>query len=225
MNAHLGHPKVAVAVLGLALLLVTTPARAQHGGHGGGHGGGGSHGGGHSSGHGGGGHFGGFSGGHGSGGAGGGHSNGHSSAFAFHGGSGSDFHDGSHSGGGLSHGFAAPFHTDHHFHPFHPQHLFFHRHHHFVGSTYFPFYSYGPGYGPYVYASTPAPSGLTLLVFLDNSIVAVADYWADNGELHYMTPAGAQYTVPLDQINLAMTEQLNRERGMQFILRPGPYRP
>ena len=229
MLLHLGHPKVAVAAFGLALLLVTTPAWAQHGGHGGG-----GHGGGHSGGHGGGGHGGSHSGGHGGGHV-GGYSGGHSSAFAFHGSFESDFHGGGHNGGALPHGYTGSFHSDHHFHPLHPQHLFFHRHHNFVGSVYFPFYSYGPGYGPYVYAPppvvqpvppvAPALSGLTLLAFLDSSIVAVADYWVESGQLHYVTSYGAQYTVSLDQIDLDLTVQLNRERGIQFILGPGPNRP
>lgn len=215
MSRNSQHPKIAVAVFSL-LLLVTMPALAQHGGYGGGaHGGGGSHGGGHSSGHGGGGHIGGYS-------------SGHSSGFGSHGGYGYGSGNGGHSGEGLSHGFVGSVHAGPRFHPFHPQHFFFHRRRYVAGFGYFPFYSYGLGYGSYGYAPAPVVrplSGLTLLVFLDNSIVAVADYWADNGELTYVMPDASQYTVPLDQINLAMTEQLNRERGIQFILGPGPNGP
>lgn len=81
MNSLLVHSRIAIAAFGLALLLVTSPAWAQHGSSGGHFGGGG-----HSAGHGGGGHFGGHSSGHVSGSA-----SKHSTGFASHGGFGSDF--------------------------------------------------------------------------------------------------------------------------------------
>lgn len=235
MSRHLQHLKIAVGVFSLALLLVTMPALGQHGG---GHGGGGGYGGsgGHSSGFGasGGSHSSGFAasgGSHAIGGShagvgihggvqiGGGHLNAHSPAFG-HGspGFGYGLHGGGHIGAGPSHGLAEPFHSGHDFDPLHAPD-FFHPSHHIVGSGFFPSYYYGPSYGSYGYAPPPAASGLTLLAFLDYSIVAVTDYWTANGELHYITADGAQYTVPLDQINLDMTVQLNRERGVEFILR------
>jgi quercetin dioxygenase-like cupin family protein len=63
---------------------------------------------------------------------------------------------------------------------------------------------------------------LTLLVFKDNSISAVTDYWLEEGQLHYTTSYGGEAAVPLDRIDLEMTAQLNWERGTNFVLRPKP---
>jgi hypothetical protein len=67
-----------------------------------------------------------------------------------------------------------------------------------------------------------APHQLTLLVFKDNSVYAVTDYWLDAGRLHYTTSYGGENSVPLEQVDLQTTVQMNWERGMQFVLRPKP---
>ncbi len=63
---------------------------------------------------------------------------------------------------------------------------------------------------------------LTLLVFKDHSIYAVTDYRLEAGQLHYLTSYGAHNAVPIDQLDLEMTVQLNRERNVEFNLRPEP---
>ena len=63
---------------------------------------------------------------------------------------------------------------------------------------------------------------LTLLVFKDHSIYGVTDYWLEAGQLHYVTSYGARNAVTLDQLDLEMTAQLNRERNVEFTLRPEP---
>lgn len=63
------------------------------------------------------------------------------------------------------------------------------------------------------------------MAFRDNTIVAAADYWVENNEFHYVTANGTEYTVPLNQIDLDLTTQLNSERGAQSVLRTAPNRP
>ncbi len=65
-------------------------------------------------------------------------------------------------------------------------------------------------------------SRLTLLVFKDNSISAVTDYWVEDGVLYYPSASGSEIAVPLEQVDLGLTVQLNRERGVKFALRAKP---
>ncbi len=65
-------------------------------------------------------------------------------------------------------------------------------------------------------------SQLTLLVFRDNSISAVTDYWLEDGQLHYKGFSGAESAVPLERVDLDMTAYLNWQRGAKFVLRPKP---
>jgi len=65
-------------------------------------------------------------------------------------------------------------------------------------------------------------SRLTLLVFKDNSISAVTDYWLKEGQLHYTTSSGEETAVPLERVDLEMTAYLNWQRGVKFVLRPKP---
>ncbi len=65
-------------------------------------------------------------------------------------------------------------------------------------------------------------SRLTLLVFKDNSISAVTDYWVEDGVLYYPSSNGGEIAVPLERVDLGMTVQLNRERGLKFALRTKP---
>jgi quercetin dioxygenase-like cupin family protein len=77
---------------------------------------------------------------------------------------------------------------------------------------------------PKVVAAQPGrlSSQLTLLVFKDNSISAVTDYWLEDGQLHYKSFAGAESAVPLERVDLDMTAYLNWQRGAKFVLRPKP---
>ncbi len=65
-------------------------------------------------------------------------------------------------------------------------------------------------------------SRLTLLVFKDNSMSAVTDYWLEDGVLYYPSSNGGEIAVPLERVDLGMTVQLNRERGVRFALRTKP---
>jgi hypothetical protein len=65
--------------------------------------------------------------------------------------------------------------------------------------------------------SDPQPR-MTLLVMRSGRVYLVADYWADRGNLDYITGAGTLQTVPLDTLDVSMTRKLNAERGVNFIL-------
>jgi hypothetical protein len=49
-------------------------------------------------------------------------------------------------------------------------------------------------------------------------VYLVADYWIDKGHLDYTTGAGALQTLSLDALDVPMTEELNAERGVNFVL-------
>ena len=73
-------------------------------------------------------------------------------------------------------------------------------------------------------AAQPArfSSRLTLLVFKDNSISAVADYWLEDEQLHYRSLSGTESTVALERIDLEMTAYMNWQQGGRFVLHPKP---
>jgi len=60
------------------------------------------------------------------------------------------------------------------------------------------------------------------LLALDGGLIrAASDYWVENNVLHYVLRDGTEGSVPLSELDLSLTEQLNRERGLTFRL-PGP---
>jgi len=63
---------------------------------------------------------------------------------------------------------------------------------------------------------------ITLLFLKNGWMGGLADYWVENGRLHYITSYGGENSVPLDQIDFDRTVQLNAERGVEFVLRPKP---
>ena len=56
----------------------------------------------------------------------------------------------------------------------------------------------------------------TLIAFPDGSVQIAVAYWVEGGTLHYVTRDKAQKQVALTAIDRGMTDQLNRERGMEF---------
>jgi hypothetical protein len=66
-------------------------------------------------------------------------------------------------------------------------------------------------------SQTAAQPHLTLLALRDGRIYLAGEYWVDKGNLDY-TSGGALHALPLDALDLAMTRQLNAERGVSFIL-------
>jgi len=67
-------------------------------------------------------------------------------------------------------------------------------------------------------SATPEAKPVTLLAFKDHTIVAVTDYWLEGETLYYSTSYGGQTGIPLDQLDLPFTQQLNRERNLRFVL-------
>jgi len=59
-----------------------------------------------------------------------------------------------------------------------------------------------------------------LVAFTDHSLRAAMACWRENGKLHYLTPQGEHKAAPLESFDQEFTEQLNRERGLEFTL-PG----
>jgi hypothetical protein len=60
-----------------------------------------------------------------------------------------------------------------------------------------------------------------LLAFTDHAIHAAEAYWVDGKTLHYVTLEHEQKQAPLDTVDRALSQQLNRERRVPFSL-PAP---
>jgi len=60
-----------------------------------------------------------------------------------------------------------------------------------------------------------------LIAFKEDQIRAALAYWVENGTLYYVTRQGKREQAPLDSLDREFSEQLNRERGLEFRL-PAP---
>ena len=67
---------------------------------------------------------------------------------------------------------------------------------------------------------TPRP--VTLLAFKDSTVIAATDYWLEGNLLVYETSQGVRTAAPLDRLDFALTQQLNFERNVPFILAARP---
>lgn len=68
----------------------------------------------------------------------------------------------------------------------------------------------------------PAARPVTLLAFKDHTIIAVTDYWLEGDSLVYETSPGTRTAVPLERLDWVLTQQLNRERNVRFVLEARP---
>ncbi|MBI3207984.1 MAG: hypothetical protein HYZ37_03665 [Candidatus Solibacter usitatus] len=59
---------------------------------------------------------------------------------------------------------------------------------------------------------------ITLLAFKDSSVAAVIAYWTQEDQLHYVTKAFRKNIISLASLDRSTTEQLNRERNVEFSL-------
>lgn len=66
---------------------------------------------------------------------------------------------------------------------------------------------------------SPAKPTLYLVAFKDNSLVSAMALWREAGKLHYVTAQGDHKSAPLENFDQEYTEQLNRERGLEFQLK------
>ena len=71
-------------------------------------------------------------------------------------------------------------------------------------------------------AAPPAARPLTVLVFKDHTALLVTDYWLEGDMLVYETSPGVRTPVPLERLDLPLTQQLNRERNVRFVLEARP---
>lgn len=71
----------------------------------------------------------------------------------------------------------------------------------------------------YAQPSQRPVSHLTLLVLEDETILAVADYWLEEGRIFYVTSTGRQDSVAVRDLDWEMTRQLNADRHVTFVLR------
>lgn len=66
---------------------------------------------------------------------------------------------------------------------------------------------------------SPVKPTLYLVAFKDNSLVSALALWREDGKLHYVTARGDHKSAPLENFDQQYTEQLNRERGLEFQLK------
>jgi hypothetical protein len=88
-----------------------------------------------------------------------------------------------------------------------------------------PAYSTQTQREPPAYRNEPAPQQSRSyrepdysIAFRDHRIIHAIAYWTIDGTLHYVTRDHAMHEVPLTQIDRLFTEQLNRDKGVDFRL-------
>lgn len=74
------------------------------------------------------------------------------------------------------------------------------------------------GTAPSGSASSAAASPIYLIAMKDGVIRAAASYWVNGQTLHYVTMEHLEKQVPLSEIDRGLSQQLNRERRVQFQL-------
>jgi len=67
-------------------------------------------------------------------------------------------------------------------------------------------------------AAEPGAKPLTLLAFKDHTVLIVVDYWLEGTWLYYEITPGQRLSGPLDRLDQPLTQQLNRERNVPFVL-------
>lgn len=72
---------------------------------------------------------------------------------------------------------------------------------------------------PRVVKSADDKPTIYLIALRDASVRAALGYWSEDGTLNYVTPQGSVNHVSLDMLDRATTDQLNRERGLEFELK------
>ena len=69
--------------------------------------------------------------------------------------------------------------------------------------------------------STDFRPTLYLIALKDRNIRPALTYWVESGVLHYVTMEHEMKDLPVDSVDRALSERLNRERNMNFRLPPG----
>jgi hypothetical protein len=61
-----------------------------------------------------------------------------------------------------------------------------------------------------------------VLFLKDGTVYAITDYWIADNKLHYVTNYGGENSIPLDQLDVQRTVDVNAKRGINITLRPTP---
>jgi hypothetical protein len=61
-----------------------------------------------------------------------------------------------------------------------------------------------------------------VLFLKDGTVYAITDYWIADNKLHYVTNYGGENSIPLDQLDMQRTVDVNAKRGINITLRPTP---
>jgi hypothetical protein len=94
----------------------------------------------------------------------------------------------------------------------------------------YPYYDYGPAVIAQDYSPPPAvvqeyaaPSSpgvyqetIYLIALTDHRILAAIAYWVDGGVLHYVTRQHEQRQISLGDVDRSLSQQLNRDRHVDF---------
>lgn len=99
-------------------------------------------------------------------------------------------------------------------------------------TNYAPSYSYEPAPEPLTQQEAAPPSANTNpsnvnqpiveLVLKDGTVFGVTSYWLLNDRLYYITTYQIQSSIPMDQLDLQKTVDMNWKRGVTFTLTPEP---
>ena len=61
-----------------------------------------------------------------------------------------------------------------------------------------------------------------VLFLKDGTVYAITDYWIADNKLHYVTNYGGENSIPLEQLDIQRTVDVNAKRGVNITLRPTP---
>jgi hypothetical protein len=61
-------------------------------------------------------------------------------------------------------------------------------------------------------------SPIYLIASVEGTLWAAAAYWVEDGVLHFITLKNEQRQMPLARVDRALTEQVNKERGVSLTL-------
>ena len=71
-------------------------------------------------------------------------------------------------------------------------------------------------------ASSSSSDNEVVLFLKDGTVYAITDYWIADNKLHYVTNYGGENSIPLDQLDMQRTVDVNAKRGINITLRPSP---
>lgn len=69
---------------------------------------------------------------------------------------------------------------------------------------------------------TSSSDSEVVLFLKDGTVYAITDYWIADNKLHYVTNYGGENSIPLDQLDMQRTVDVNAKRGINITLRPTP---